>query len=122
MVDGQNFVRSLLGDPAFKRTFYGAELGMPQAIYELAKTYIAMRNFTEAIAWSRTLAENPNLVEQAIELLSEIISYSTDPDVIEEAHKVISELNSQVAMNQSEQKNSLEKQSFLIATATIDDV
>lgn len=113
MVEGQYSVRSDLADQFFKRTLFSAEQGVPQAIYELAKTYITVRNFTEAIAWSRTLAENLNLAFQAIELLLQITDQASDPQVIDEANGVILEINSRVSAVAFSKKDLAEKQSFL---------
>lgn len=120
MVDNHNIESSFVCEPSFRRTLHSASLGFPQAISELAQAYILVRNFSEAIAWSRTLAEDPNLIADAITLLDQIPQHTGNPIVLDEVYATIAELSAQMVAPKTQV--SIEKHSFLMASlAEIED-
>ncbi|MFN7096856.1 MAG: hypothetical protein ACK4PR_04795 [Gammaproteobacteria bacterium] len=76
----------------FKDTLSNTSHGVAQAIYELAKAYLTVKNFPEAIEWSSALAENPGLASPALELLAQVRDQSTDAAIIAKAENIIAEI------------------------------
>ena len=76
--------------PLFKRSFVcQMEPGVLEAIYTLAKTYTAIHNFTEAIAWVRVLAEREELTPRLLTLLLEVAALAPETHMKEEAEEMI---------------------------------
>jgi hypothetical protein len=111
----QNLITSELLSAGSLHSMYSSEHGMPQAMLELAQTYLMVRNFSEAMEWALALAENPRLIPQAEVVLLQVIDNTPDVELQATARVALAELQAK-KLPELEQtaKHLREKASFLV--------